>query len=60
MICVLRMPSALAASLCPRGSELIPARTISAITDPLYRVKPTTTAASARYLDLKTSYSANT
>lgn len=37
----------------------MPALTISAITEPLYSVRPTMTAASARYFDLKTSYSAN-
>jgi len=48
-------PSAEAASLCPRGSEPTPDRTISAITAPLYKVRPVTTPASASCLDGKTS-----
>ena len=32
---VLRMPSAYAASLCPRGSDATPARNTSASTEPL-------------------------
>ncbi|SKZ84707.1 Uncharacterised protein [Mycobacteroides abscessus subsp. abscessus] len=35
IICVLRIPSALAASVCPVGSDLMPERRISAITEPL-------------------------
>ena len=52
-----RSPSAEAASDWPRGSALTPARTISAMTAPLYSVSPVMTPASARYLDGKTSYS---
>ena len=53
------MPSAEAASACPRGSECTPLRTISAITAELYRVRPVITPASARYSEGKTLYCAN-
>ena len=51
-------PKANAASDCPRGSALTPARTISAMTAPLYSVRPVMTPASARCLDGNTSYEA--
>ena len=35
MTWLLRRPSAYAASLCPRGTAAMPARNISASTDPL-------------------------
>ncbi len=44
-----RMPSDDAASDCPRGSAFTPARTISAMTAPLYSVRPVTTPASVEY-----------
>ena len=53
-----RIPSEEAASACPRGSALTPARTISAMTAPLYSVSPVTTPAKARCLDGNTSYCA--
>ncbi len=42
----LRMPSAKAASRCPLGTASTPARSTSASTEPLYRVRPVTSAQS--------------